>query len=109
MRYIKTINATFINFDEVVKIEHEYFYMKNGEKHDVYDCTDFFNLDVGTEEIKFNCEHHIALNEIVLKNIIKYFCDNTGGIYSIEDNENEIWEEFIEWYKEKLSEQKPNL
>jgi len=52
MKIFKTINWSFLNLDELYKVDHEddkriqsYFHMKNGAKYDVYDMPEQFNID----------------------------------------------------------------
>lgn len=102
MKFIKTINGTFINTNEIYKVRHEhdeeldkfysYFYLNNGEKYDVYYCPDIFQID-NSVDYEFCHVCHIAINEIILKKI--QAVDNV--IVDIDKLEGELWEFFIEW------------
>lgn len=111
MKFIKTINWSFINFDEVVKIDHEqdghssiygYFHMKNGEKFDTYDFPNLFNID-DEKQYFFTGECCAIIHEIILKKLLER---DAPSLFSVDSYEDKIWDEFIECirpFKERLS------
>ncbi len=113
MRFIKTINWTFINFDEVYKICHEnstininqyysYMYLKNGEKLDFWDYPDV--IEVSGKDVAVDADDHMKLNEILLNKVCRYFSGNHFGVFDVEKHEYEIWIEFMEWFNAKQRE-----
>jgi hypothetical protein len=97
MKFIQTGNASYINFDDVSYIGHEYnekqnryyscIYLKNGKKFDFIEFVDYIELE-GKEKFKLNCDHFIKLNYFALG----YILDSKAPyIISIEKIEEEAY------------------
>jgi len=110
MKFIKTINWTLINFDEISKINYEnceknhdiyygYFYLKNGDKMDIYEYPDNFSVD-DEKEYYFCAACCMKINEIILKRALAMQDNSILDICEIED---EIWLEFIEWVRPNIN------
>lgn len=108
MKFIQLTNWTIINASEILKMEYEeceignryysYFILKNGEKYDGYDTPDTFQVDDEKDYI-FCCWCHQMMNKIILYDILK----SPIHIYSIEENEEKLWEIFIEKCRENMN------
>lgn len=104
MKFFLTINWTYLNIDEIYKVEHEnnidiysYFYMKNGEKYDVYDMPNQFKID--DDIIYIGCEQcHVIMNGIIIR-MINESC-KASDILDLAQEEDRIWELFIDWARQ---------
>jgi ferredoxin len=77
MKFVETMNATFVNVDEISCIGHElckeldkyysYIYLKNGDKFDFLDLPDFF-YD-GEMRYDFECDHLISLHRHAIEEL----------------------------------------
>ena len=109
MKFIKTICNNLINFDDVYKIVYElyeqdryysYFYLRNGEKHDVFDWPEIFKIE--DKEIKFDAQCYSIVNDLVLDKIITFFEDH-NGIFDMNTADKSIWEIFYRKMKLKYT------
>lgn len=97
MKFIETANATYINFEEVSSITHEYgektssyysyIYLKNGTKLDFIELVDFIDSKEHGR-IKLNCDHYIKLNYYALQYILTSV---DGYVISCEAIENHAY------------------
>ena len=107
MKFILTINWTLISVEEILKIEYEedssrnrytsYFILKNGDKHDVHDTPNSFNVDDDKEYILCSWCHR-TMNIIILK----YILNEPDKIIFIDQMEDKFWEDFIEMCRNNL-------
>lgn len=111
MKFVRTINWTIINLDEVSYIDYEtvdhgsknrehvypYFHLKNGLKLDAFESPDSFTIEENGQEYEFCCKCCTIYTEILLDAILK---STPGVIFDIESNEDQMWDRFIEWAKE---------
>jgi hypothetical protein len=109
MKFIKTINWSLINLEEVTKIDYVnesnnadnyygYFHLKNGDKLDCYEYPNFFNFEVDDPKSYLFCAHCcMKINELLLNDVLN-MADNC--IYDVSENEDKLWEIFINWAKQ---------
>lgn len=113
MRFIKTIDNTIINFDEIYKISyewdksntrlHSYFFLKNGEKLDAFETADSFNLEDSKKEYQFCCLCHCIMNQVLLKNIHEFYSkDKDNIIFDINKYDDSLLNDFLEWAENNI-------
>lgn len=107
MKFIKTINWTLINLEQVIKIDYVnendasnsyygYFHLKNGDKLDCYEYPNCFNLNNEVVYL-FDADCCIKINELLLKEVLMM---DDNNIYDVSENEDRLWEEFMTWAQE---------
>ena len=107
MKFINTITWTLINLEDIYKIScedfqdlyHSYFYLRNGEKHEVYDNPVAFELEGKTYEFCSFC--HNVINRIVMSEIMEM--DN-NKIFDISFFEDQVWTIFMIYIRKKIDE-----
>ena len=108
MKFVRTINYCIINWDEVSHVDYEniddagryypYIHLKNKSKFDFFESVDTFNIEENADEYIFCPKCVTVHSELLLRDIQNSF-DNGLMFYDIEESEDRIWEEFIEWAK----------
>ncbi len=106
MKFILTIDWTFINVQEIIKISHEsddsidsYFYLKNGEKYQIFESVNSFTID---ECIYVFCEWcHMTMNKFVI-DYITNFLSSEDTILDINQEDKSIWDEFTLFARDNI-------
>lgn len=112
MNFVRTINWTIFNWDELSHIDYEnvchgsknrehiypYFHLKSGIKLDAFESPDSFTLEEDGQEYFFSSKCCTVCSEILLNMIIISQVDGQM-LFDVEANDDKIWDKFIEWAK----------
>ena len=114
MRFLKTLNASFVRIDQIIKIDHEcnefngrnqsedvyysYLYLKDGSKYDFLDVPRTFQINENKK--KFTCEHLIQWHEKAIQCLLMNNNDSCFPL-DIDIVMDESWKSFMHEIEKK--------
>lgn len=111
MKFVETLNATFVNVNDICRIGHQYhegtkryysyIYLRDGEELDFLDVIDFFEDEDG-ERHNFNCDHLISWH----RHATQILCEIENGVITLDDLMEKSWLLFIEEFQNKIKKKK---